>query len=160
MPPSDSVAAPGPTAAWDQLLSNPRQPGEGLLSGGQPSLEQLAAARDLGFRTVVNLRTEKEPGARREEVEALGLAYVELPIAGAADLDAESARAFAALLERAERPAIVHCGSGNRVGALFALKAYHVDGLEPDEAFAVGRDSGLTRLAGAVREHLELAAAE
>ncbi len=142
---------------WDQLLPNPRRPAPGVLSGGQPSAEQLAAARDLGFRTVVNLRSEGEPGSRAADVEALGMTYVELPIRGAEGLTEDNARAFAEILAAAERPAMVHCGSGNRVGGLFALKAYYVDGLAAEEALVLGRESGLTRLAGAVRSHLELA---
>ena len=142
---------------WDELLPNPQRPESGILSGGQPSAEQLAAARDLGFRTVINLRAEGEPGTRAPEVEALGMSYVELPIRGAAGLTEENARAFADVLATAERPAIVHCGSGNRVGGLFALKAYYVDGLGAEEALRLGQESGLTRLAGAVRSHLETA---
>lgn len=153
--PSQPVAEP--VDGWDDLLPNPRRPEPGLLSGGQPTLEQLAAARDLGFQSVINLRGEGEPGAGRAEVEDLGLAYLSVPIEGAAGLSEENARAFAAALAAAERPAIVHCGSGNRIGALFALKAFYVDGMGADEAYELGQRNGLTRLSGAVRRHLDQA---
>lgn len=150
----DEAAAPGD---WTALLPNGRLPEDGLVSGGQPSAEQLAAIRDAGFRTVVNLRADGEPGARAAEIEAMGMSYVALPIDGTSALDEDNARAFARIIDTVERPAVIHCGSGNRVGALFALKAFYVDGATVDEAFEVGREAGLTRLAGAVRQHLETA---
>jgi hypothetical protein len=48
----------------------------------------------------------------------------------------------------------VHCGSGNRVGALAALLAAE-EGADIDEALDVGRAAGLTRLEAVVREQLE-----
>lgn len=145
-------------AAQVELLPNARTPEEGLLSGGQPSPEQLLALRDAGYLTIVNLRTEGEAGSDRAEVEELGLSYVALPI-DAEGLTEENARAFAAILDQVERPAVVHCGSGNRVGALFALKAFYVDGASAGEAVELGLAAGLTKLEPSVREHLAAAAA-
>ena len=144
------------------LLPNGVAVGDGLLAGGLPSREQLAALRDAGYRTVVDLRTEGEPGGGRLEVEALGLRYVPLPIDGAAGLTEENARAFGAILDEVERPAVVHCASGNRVGALFALAAFHDGGASASEALDRGLAAGLTRLEPAVRQYLasaELSAA-
>ncbi len=82
------------------------------------------------------------------------MAYVDVPIEGAAGLSEDRAMQFADALAEAERPVVVHCGSGNRVGALFALKAYYVEGKSADEALQIGRDAGMTRLESAVSEHL------
>ena len=139
------------------LLPNQVSPEEGILAGGQPSLEQLAALRDAGYVTVVNLRTEGEKGTGQADVEALGMSYIAFPIAGAEDFTAENAAAFAAILETADRPMVVHCGSGNRVGALFALKSFYLDGRSSDEAVADGLAAGLTGLEEKVRERLEMA---
>lgn len=142
-----------------QLLPNQVRVSDEILAGGQPSLGQLEAIRDAGYRSIVDLRTEAENGPGREEVEALGMAFYRLPIAGEAGLSAENARRFATLLEEAETPLVVHCASGNRVGALFALKAFYVDGLDADAALEVGRKAGLTSLEENVRHHLERARA-
>jgi len=139
------------------LLPNARQPMEGVVSGGQPSPEQLVAARDAGFRTVINLRTPGEPGTGRDDVEALGMDYVSIPIAGADGLTLENTQAFVAALEEAKKPVILHCSSGNRIGALMALKAFHLDSKSAEEALEIGKAAGLTRLEQAVREHLETA---
>ena len=138
------------------LLPNALQPEEGLLVGGQPTAEQLEQARDLGYETVINIRNTDEPGPAREEVEALGMSYVSIPVAGAEGISEENARALATALDEAEGPVIVHCGSGNRVGALFALKAHYVDGASAEESMQIGMDYGLTRLEPVVRERLEL----
>lgn len=143
-----------------ELLPNAIEVEEGLLAGGQPSTEQLVALREAGYLTVINLRTDGEGGTGQAEVEAAGMTYVTLPIAGAAGLSEDNARNLAQILADVERPAVVHCGSGNRVGGLLALKAYYVDGASPEEALQYGLESGLTSLEAAVREYLEQADAE
>ena len=137
------------------LLPNAKQPEEGLLLGGQPTLEQLEQAREAGYTTVINMRGLDEPGVSREEVEALGMTYVAIPVVGEAGISEETAFALDSALEEADGPVIVHCGSGNRVGAIFALRAHYVDGLTADEALTLGLDYGLTRLEPVVREKLE-----
>jgi len=136
------------------LLPNGKEPLPGIIVGGQPTVEQLDEAARLGLKTVINLRTEGESDVDRDEVEARGMAYVALPIGSADDLNAENAATLSEVLAEAERPVMVHCGSGNRVGALFAVKAFHVDGLEAQEALEFGREAGMTRLEEAVSAHL------
>lgn len=147
---------------WLDLVPNPRTPLPGVLSGGQPTPEQLAAAREAGFATVINLRAPGEPGTDTEAgiVEELGMTYVSLPVEGTTGMTEENARALAGVLERAEQPVLLHCGSGNRIGGLFALMAYFLDDRSVDEALAVGLEAGLTRLEPAVREKLEKADAQ
>jgi uncharacterized protein (TIGR01244 family) len=137
-----------------ELLPNQTMPAEGIISGGQPTTEQLAAARDAGYRTVINLRRPEEPGVANEPeiVKGLGMDYVSLPVDGPAGLTRENVEAFATALDTAEYPIVLHCGSGNRIGALFALKAYWLDGKSAEEAVEIGLDSGLTRLRGTVEE--------
>jgi len=131
-----------------------------LLTGGQPSAEQLALASEEGYRTVVNLRGRGEEGELPDEaaqVRELGMEYVSIPVADAADVSEENARRLAEALANPEAlPAIVHCRSGNRVGALFALKAGLLDGATPQEALDTGLASGLTGLEPLVRERLGL----
>ena len=152
----DVAAVPADPAT---LVRNGKMPLEGVLTGGQPTDEQLAALRDAGYKTVINLRQPDEKGTREEPatVAALGMTYVSLPVAGAEDLNEENAGALAAALDAAEGPVLLHCGSGNRVGALLAMKAFHVDGASAEEALELGLAGGVTRLEGTVREKLGLA---
>jgi uncharacterized protein (TIGR01244 family) len=115
----------------------------GLAAAGQPTPEALSKLKDMGFRTVVNLRTEQEGGAEeRRVVEGLGLRYVWVPVtAGSLSLaDAEAVEKV--LRDTASGPVLLHCASSNRVGAVWALvRARQGEPLE--EALAAGREAGL-----------------
>ncbi|HEX5043125.1 MAG TPA: protein tyrosine phosphatase family protein [Candidatus Polarisedimenticolaceae bacterium] len=136
-------------------IPNAAVPLQGLLSGGQPTPEHLAEAARAGYRTVINLRDPSEPGFawEAEKVKALGMDYVSLPVAGAASLTRETVERFDAVLDAAlaEGPVLVHCSSGNRNGALLALRGAWLGGLDAEAAIALGKAAGLTRLEPAVR---------
>lgn len=137
-------------------LPNHHQVSDSLIACGQPSEDQLRAARDAGVRTVVNLCPPGECGWDEQAVaEGLGLIYVNIPVAGPGDVNEENANRLAdALASEEVEPAIVHCGSANRVGALFALKSHYRDGNPPEEALEEGRRHGLTKLEPHVRQIL------
>lgn len=140
-------------------ILNARHPLPGILTGGQPTREQLTAAAEAGYRTVVNLRGRRETAGGEEAAlaEELGLRYFAIPIAGSEDLSEENARQLAAVLaEEGNYPVLVHCASGNRVGALLAVKAYYADGKDGDEALAIGLEAGLANLEPKVRRILRL----
>ncbi len=151
------TAEPQPLVGYTDLLPNGVEPLPGVVAGGQPTREQLDEAAARGLRTVINLRTQGESDIGRRQVEARGMAYVALPIAGAEGLTADNAAALQLALTAAEHPVMVHCGSGNRVGALFALRAHYFDGASAEEAMAFGREAGMTRLEGAVAKILSAA---
>ncbi len=148
--PPERVAALG--------LPNYLAPTDAVVVTGQFSEPQLRELARLGPIRIINLRAADEPGSDWEPVltKELGLTYVHLPIAGETDLTEANARRFADILD--ERPAgtldLVHCSSGNRVGALFALKQFYVDGASADEALAFGKQAGMTRLEPAVAKKL------
>jgi uncharacterized protein (TIGR01244 family) len=130
-----------------------------VLSGGKPSDANLETAAARGYRTVVSLLPDAD--AEREKVEALGMRFVSIPVAGADDLTQDKARELdAALSGPGATPAIVHCGSGNRAGALLALRAFYVDGMGAEEAIDLGKRAGLRSLEGAVRERMSEETAE
>jgi uncharacterized protein (TIGR01244 family) len=155
------AAGTTPAASVAELLPNAREPLPGVLTGGQPSREQLEALAAAGYRTVVNLRAEgEEMPVGSSDVTALGMRYVHIPVKGAEDLGAGNAAELGALLaDPAARPMAIHCASGNRVGALLALEAATVERKSPEEALALGRAAGLGRMEPAVREKLGLPSA-
>lgn len=144
------------TSPAEVAIPNAKTPLPGLLTGGQPSAEDLQQAAAAGYRTIISLRTAGEPGSEGEQasVEALGMRFVSIPIAGADDLTVDNARALSDALSAAEGPVMLHCGSGNRAGALLALKANLVDGQDADSALALGQRAGLTKLQPAVEQRL------
>jgi uncharacterized protein (TIGR01244 family) len=143
-------------AAPEALLPNGIFTADGMLLGGQPTLEQLQAIHDAGIRTVINMRLVEEGGTTQADIEAAGMSYVALPTAGSAGMTEENARALATIFESSEGPFVVHCKSGNRVGGLLALKAFYVDDTAPEEALKLGLATGMTRTEAAVRERLGL----
>ena len=156
--PALADVAPRPDRVVEPDLKNKIElDGGTLVLGGAPSAEELTHwARD-GFRTVIDLRAPTEPGhaEHKARVEALGMTWLGLSIAGADGVTFDNAAAMVALLEQAERPTILHCASGNRVGALFALAVGSIPGTSADEAIAYGKARGLTRLEPKVRELLD-----
>lgn len=158
--PPDVAGDTAPRAVGPIAIPNARVPLDGVLSGGQPTAEQIAAAGRSGFRTVINLRTDAEDGFAWEgpAVESAGMRYVRVPVDGAEGLTRETVqRVDAALGEAlAAGPVLLHCGSGNRIGAVLALRAAWIEGVAPADALHVGLASGLTRLEGATRERLGL----
>ncbi|MGD8376166.1 MAG: sulfur transferase domain-containing protein [Acidobacteriota bacterium] len=144
-------------------IPNARMVQDGLLVGGQPTEKQIRRLAREGYRTIVNLRGPGEEGGWDEAPLSteLGMAFVDVPIASRADLNEANARRLAELVDRRDGfPMLVHCASGNRVGALFALKAFYVDGDPPEEALREGLEAGLTRLEPYVREALGLTGTE
>lgn len=116
----------------------------------------LERAQQQGVTLVVRLRAEGEPlqAEQAEWAEQLGMQLVHIPVAGAAGLTQDNARALDAALAQNEGRALVHCGSGNRAGALLALRAFYVQQLAPEQALQLGEDAGLTRLRDAVKAQL------
>jgi protein tyrosine phosphatase (PTP) superfamily phosphohydrolase (DUF442 family) len=146
------VAPPAEVPVVAPLL-NPRQPLERVLTGGFTTPDSFGVLLAQGYKTYIDLRSDPEilPGVA-EAAAAAGIAYRRIPIGGEGDLDLSSARALDALLDDPSLyPLVVACGSGNRVGALFAAAAFWLDGVDGDAALELGQRAGLTRLEPSVR---------
>ena len=135
-------------------IPNPHFPFDGVCTGGRPRPQQLRQARAAGVKTVVSLCSPSERDDYDEGTlaAALGMRYLNIPVAGPGDLTLASASLLAeALHDAPASPVLVHCASGNRVGALFALKAHLIDGLGIERSIAIGRSAGLATLESEVR---------
>jgi len=122
-------------------------PIEGVYCSGQPTERQFERLEEIGIKHVVTLRRSAEPNTGWEVAKAaeLGIDFVRLPITSPEDINLDATQRLVAALG-SERPVLVTCGSSNRVGALFALKAHFLDGASIEDAMALGRACGLTRL--------------
>lgn len=133
-------------------------PATNRMISGQPTPAELVAAERAGVRHVVNARDigEFEAWDQGALLEELGMHYHRVPIGNPSDLDREAVEAFDRILaDIGEEPALLHCASGNRIGALYALRAGWVEGKDPETAIEIGKAHGLTRLEAAVREKLD-----
>src|SRR2546428_6189287 len=113
------------TIAMSQLLDaiagvpNACEPIHGIVTGGQPAPEDLAALKRAGCAVVIDLREAMEPRPFKtpDAVVQAGLEYRNIPVGHGAVSDATFSRLLDAVREPAgKRPAFVHCSSGNRVG--------------------------------------------
>ncbi len=147
-------------------IQNVRTPYPGVVTGGQLTPSQVEELEALGFGTFVSLRPSSEDGAGWEEDFFAGRTsqFRRLPVAGSEGTTEGNARRLARVLKgsaRQEQPGVVvYCASGNRVGALFALKAHFVDGLPALCALEEGKQAGLTRLEPYVSSLLGLEGSE
>jgi uncharacterized protein (TIGR01244 family) len=151
-----ATSEPKPTLADLPALPSLAAPAPGTFTSGRLAQADVDAIQHSGVREVIDLTLDGETPDFDEAaaVRSRGMVYRNLPIEGAAGLTIENARAFDALLRSAQRPVLVHCSSGNRVGALAALRAAWVLGATTEEAVAVGKAWGLKGLEGEVRTRL------
>lgn len=129
------------------------RPVDGITSSGQPDIAALEVFAAAGYVAVIDMRGPHEDRGIDEKnvVERLGLDYVELPISGHDAINFENARKLDAMLAGYDGPVLLHCGSGNRVGAILALR-HSLSGADDEEALSYGRSAGLTGLEPVVRE--------
>lgn len=131
------------------------QPVNGITSAGQPDQAAFKVFANSGYAAVIDLRTAGEERGLDEQavVEELGMDYLSLPI-GSDGISFENARALDELLGAYNKPVLVHCRSGNRVGALLALRA-SLEGADDAAAIEAGKQGGLKSLEGEVRGVLD-----
>ena len=108
-----------------------------VITGGQPSAQQLRALKEAGGGIVLDVRDpmESRPVNEADLVRQLGMEYVNIPVrAGSLD-DATLDRILTVLREARDRTVFFHCGSGNRVGG--ALIPYFILDQHMEEQDAV-----------------------
>lgn len=117
-----------------------------IFFGGQPTAEALAAAPQRGIKVVVNMRSAQEVRALDFDeaalVRELGMEYVALPVTPAT-FGPDDADRLSEVLGKTSGPVLLHCGSSNRVGAVWALYLHRHRGLAVEEAIELGRKAGL-----------------
>lgn len=118
---------------------------DGILLATQPSADDFAHAKEAGVRTVVSMR---HPGEHPELDEAtlvkgLGMRFVNVPWNGEAELTDAIIDQHRAILRTAARPMLVHCSTGNRVGAIWYAFRVLDGGIEPAQAMSEAKRVGL-----------------
>ena len=133
----------------------------GLVSCGPPAVSEIPQLQERGYSTVINLRQDGEPGVAEERAaaEAAGLHYVSIPISGSNFALADAYALRDALANAPAGDVLLHCGSGSRAGALWALNRAVEEGLKPEDAQALALRAGAAPpLAARVAELLREAA--
>ena len=116
--------------------------------GGATETSALEGLKADGFKSVINLRLASEQGANIEEnqakAKALGLNYFHLPLSGSAPDPKVVDQFLDVVSNKANQPVYIHCGSANRVGAVWLVKRVMQDGWPVEKATTEAKAIGLT----------------
>lgn len=115
---------------------------------GATGPEAMPKIKQLGFASVVNLRTASEPNANIPAEEAAakqaGLKFIHLPFSGGAPDKTMVAKFLDAAKDKTNQPMYLHCASAQRAGAFWAIKRVMQDGWPTDKAMKEAETIGLT----------------
>lgn len=153
---AEAGALPGWVDAPNFIVLQP-----GLVGSGPPAPSEISQLQERGYSTIINLRQASEPGVAQERAaaEAAGLHYVSIPMSGSNFALADVNLLRQALAAAPAGDVLLHCGSGSRVGALWAMTRAVEEGLTPNEARALALRAGAAPLlADRVADQLRAAA--
>jgi uncharacterized protein (TIGR01244 family) len=112
---------------------------------GQPTVEDIEAIKGKGVKRVISLRQDGEVDwDEAGTFEAAGLEFKSIPFAAPETLTDEVFSQVRELLQVSDRtPTLLHCGSANRVGAVWMVHRVLDQGVELDEALKEAKVVGL-----------------
>jgi uncharacterized protein (TIGR01244 family) len=141
------LAASTQAAADTPGIRNFLRVNETFCTGGQPTLEHLEKLKTDGVRAIINLRqpSEHDAAAEAEKAKQLGLRYVNIPVLGSEPKDAQVEEFLKATDDPQNRPAFIHCGSANRVGAFWMIRRVLRDKWSQPEAEAEALKIGMQK---------------
>ena len=118
---------------------------DGIYLGSQPAQADLTQAKEAGIKTVVSLRHTAEVKDWDEAawVREQGLLWIQIPWNGPEQLTDEIFDRSRETLRSAEKPMLVHCGSGNRVGAVWIAFRVLDEGVALEAAVTEAKTIGL-----------------
>lgn len=137
-------------------LPNFLQPNANTIVTGDFVEADVAAIQSAGVEHVINFLADDEMTFdEKAAFESAGIAYTHLPIASEDDLRQVTMMAFDKTLRQYHgKKTLMHCKTGNRVGAAVALRAGWLRGRKMDTALAQGKAHGLTGWEAQVNKRL------
>lgn len=151
-----AYALMNPHAAAAQHVTKPSVPGvtnfarleTTVACAGATSPDAVPAIKEMGYKSIINMRLASEPGANVDgeaaAAKAAGINFLHIPFNGSSP-DPAVADTFLKEVTRPENePAFIHCASGNRVSAMWMIKRMVVDKWDADRAGAEAAELGLT----------------
>ena len=109
-----------------QEIVNYRKVDDWLITGGQPTEEQLKSAAAEGVKTVINLATINTRYSLEDEeglVCSLGMTYYHIPVDWENPQESDFEAFEAVLKQLAEEKTLIHCAANFRVTAFYSLYA-------------------------------------
>lgn len=151
-----AMALMQPESGFAQSVTKPSVPGvtnfakleTTVACAGATRPEAVPAIKEMGYKSIINMRLASEPGAdvdaEAAAARAAGINFIHIPFNGSSP-DPSVADTFLKEVTKPENePAYLHCASGNRVSAMWMIKRMVVDKWDADRAAAEATDLGLT----------------
>ena len=145
---STAVIAQAPVKQERAGITNFTKVDAVVACGGATETAALDGLAKDGFKSVINMRLATEANANIEQnaarAKSLGLNYIHIPFNGQQPDPAVIDQFLAAVSNKANQPAYVHCGSANRVGAVWLAKRVLQDGWTIEKATEEAKFIGLS----------------
>jgi uncharacterized protein (TIGR01244 family) len=129
-------------------IRNFRQIESTVACTGAITPESVAGIRDMGFRSIINLRLASEQGANVEiEAQAAseaGVQYFHIPFSSGSPDGAVVDRFVEVISDEANDPYFIHCAGGSRAAGMWFVKRAVVDGWDTDRAMEEANALGLS----------------
>lgn len=109
-----------------QTIYNYLKVNDQLITGGQPKEEEIKAAAEEGFQTVINLSPITSKSALADEaglVKSLGLNYHYIPVDWSNPLESDFIAFESAFKQSSNEKTLLHCAANFRVTAFYSLYA-------------------------------------
>lgn len=115
--------------------------------GGATKAEAVPAIKQMGFKSIINVREASEAGADMDQeaaaAKAVGLTFVNVPFNIASPSSDLVDRFIAAVTKPENTPAYIHCAAGGRAASLWMIKRVLADGWEQERALEEANALGL-----------------
>ena len=139
-------------------LSNVGRVSPGIFRGAQPLPEGYETLKEMGIKTIINLRSQH---GEKDIVEAAGMQSIEVPMSVFRSVDIEKINSIIdSMINPDNQPVYIHCKLGqDRTGVVIAAYRMRVDGWPLSEARAEMQSFGFNdlwfKLKKFVREYAE-----
>lgn len=125
-------------------MENVKKISDELTVGGQLTPEQFQQAAQSGFKSVLNLRSTDEQGFMTSEqqlAESAGLQYKNISVKPNA-INEELTTEVLKQIDDLPKPALIHCASGMRAGAMAFMHLATRQGLTLEQVFSEADEAG------------------
>lgn len=109
-----------------QDIFNYRKVDDQIVTGGQPTEDQLRSAAEEGFAAVINLATLSPQSSLEDEagiVRSLGMTYYHIPVLWGHPTEADFEAFEQVMSQRPPGRTLIHCAANFRVTAFYSLYA-------------------------------------
>jgi uncharacterized protein (TIGR01244 family) len=145
-----------PALVQAQQVTKPSVPGITNLArlettvacAGTTKPEAVPAIKQMGFKTIINMREPTESGAdidvEAAAAKAAGITFVSIPMSPSSPDPAVADKFLQVITTPGNEPAYIHCSGGARAASMWLIKRLVVDRWDTDRAVAEATALGLT----------------